>query len=224
MTRRTRMHRALPASVATGREKKPAVGHLVTFPSIRDTKKRTFNLEKVHLPEDIKDVFRFAIEHHPTAIAHATQKHYWYGITTFARFAEEDGLRNASGFTTACIERYQQWLARQTSDRTGAPWSDVHRGKKLIALRELIHTVKTWKPELLRAEIVFPTYCYPDGAPQPRKAKRQLSRDELKSLLWACQQEINENKKRFEHGRKVLAGTANETIPGMRQGLQTAEA
>ena len=218
------MQRALPDSVPTSRDKKPVPGDLVTFPSIPDTKNHTFNLGKVHLPEDIKDVFRFAIEHHPTRITHATQVTYWYGITTFARFADEDGLQSASDFTTAAIDRYQQWLATQVNNRTGAPWSNRNRGRCIMALRQLIHTVKTWKPELLRAQIVFPTYCYPDGTPQPRTAKRQLTRDELKSLLWTCQQDIRENNKRFQHGRQVLAGTTDETIPGMRHALQTAEA
>ena len=223
MTRQKRMRRTLPASVPTGGDRTEQTSGPVTFPSIPETEQRTFNLDELKLPEKITDVFRFAIQHHPIPIGHETQKNYWYAITTFARFAEEDGVRSASDLTTECIERYQEWLGTQTSKRTGAPWSDVHRGSKVIALKQMIRTVKTWKPGLLPAEIVFPTYCYPEGTPRPNKPRRHLTRGELKSLIWVCQQEIGENTRRFERGRKILTGTQNETIPGMREALHTVE-
>ena len=223
MTSRKRMRRTLPASVPTGGDRTEPTSGPVTFPSIPETKQRTFNLDEIKLPENVKDVFRFAIQHHPSPIAHATQIGYWHAIATFARFAEEDGVRSASDLTTECIERYQEWLGRQTTKHTGAPWSEVHRGRKVISLRELIRTVKTWKPGLLPAEIVFPTFCYPGGTPRRNRPERHLTRGELKSLMWVCQQEIKENAERLERGRKILTGTQNETIPGMREALHTVE-
>ena len=216
------MRRALPPSIETEADTRQRTDGLITFPTAEDARQRIFDLGTLELGDGIKDVFAFAIAHHPIPLAYATQRHYWYAITTFARFAQEHGLSTACDLSTECIKRYLAWLDQQTSEPTGRPWTDSHRGKKVIALKTLVRTVKTLRPELLPNEIVFPTYCYPEGTPQARKQRRHLTQGELKSLLWACQQDIKENEHRFKLGQRVLEGTQDETIPGMRHALLTA--
>ena len=99
----------------------------------------------------------------------------------------------------------------------------MYRGKKLIGFKELVRTVKAGKPELLPSEILFPRNCYPGGTPLPTSRRQHLTRGELKSLMWACQQDIRENERRFDRGRKILAGEERETFQGMRHALLTAE-
>lgn len=198
-------------------------GSTVTFPTRPGNEQRTFDLDEVALSEDIKAAFRYAIVNHPRAIAHHTQEQYWYSITTFARFAKEDGLHGATGLNTACIKRYREWLTRQANERTGERWSDIHQGKKLISLKELVHTVKTQRPQLLPSEIIFPTYFYAEGTPKETGPKRRLTQEQLKSLMWACQCEIRESKHRFDIAQRILAGQEKETLPGMRRTLLAAE-
>lgn len=223
MTRRRRMPRGLTVTrVKESAEGAPA-NDLVTFPAKEDTERRAFDLGKLALSEDIKDVFRYAIEHHPTPIARPTQEKYWYSITTFDRFAQEEDVRNVEDFDTECVGRYRHWLDRQADARTGKPWNEATRGKNMIVLRVLVRTVKAYNPALLPREIIFPTYCYPGGTPPASRRRQHLTGGELKSLIWACQQEIRENKRRFDKGRKILAGKEKETFQGMRHALLTAE-
>ena len=216
------MRRALPPSTGTEGDRRRPTHGLITFPTAEDARQRIFDLGALELGDGIKDVFAFAIAHHPIPLAYATQRHYWYAITTFARFAQEHGLSTACDLSTECINRYRAWLDQQTSEPTGRPWSGMYRGKKVIMLKVLVRTVKTLRPKLLPNEIVFPTYCYPEGTRQGGKQRRHLTRGELKSLLWACQQDIKENEHRFKLGQRVLEGTQDETIPGMRHALLTA--
>ena len=223
MMRRKRMPRALAVTRTKDTIEDTPAHDIVSFPAKEDTERRTLDLGQLALNEDIKDVFRYAIEHHPTPIARDTQRGYWCYITKFARFAEEEDVRNAKDLDTECVAKFRRWLDRQVSARTGERWSNGYRGKCLMALKELIRTVKAGKAELLPSEIIFPTHCYPEGTPVRTTRRKHLTRGELKSLMWACQQEIPENKRRFDKGRKILAGEETETFQGMRDALLTAE-
>ena len=212
------------AGTPTAKSAEDAPAHdIVTFPALADTVSRTPDFSQLTLSKDIKDVFRYAIEHCPTPLGKEVQRSYWSTITKFARFAEVEGVRNTKDLNTECVGKFQQWLNRQTNSRTGERWSQSYRGRQLIQLKLLVRTVKEGKPELLPNEIIFPPNCYPEGTPLPTKRKRHLTRGELTSLMWACQQEIRENKHRFYSGRRILAGEEKERFKGMRHALLTAE-
>ena len=217
------MRRQLPITQVEERLDDVGRGNKVTFPTSEGNEQRTFDLDEVSVPADIKVALRYGIVNHPTPIAHHTQEQYWYSIKTFGRFAEQDGLRRAEDLNTKCIHRYQEWLTRQTIERTGTAWSDTYQGKKLISLREVVRTVKTGKPELLPSDIIFPRYLYPEGTPTRTRPRKHLTQGELKSLMWACQLEIQETNRRFETGKKVLTGAEEEPHPGMRHALLLAE-
>ena len=223
MTCRPRMARALAVTQPELLHNNMPTHDIVSFPAKEDTERRTFDLGDLTLPGDIKEIIRYAVEHHPISIARPTQEQYWYAITTFARFADENNLQNAKKLNTECVRMYRQWLDTQTNTRTGKPWGESHRGKKLVALRELVSTVKTGKPDLLQSEIVFPAYCYPEGTPRVVRPRRHMIRNELRSLMWVCQQEILENKRRFDQGRRILTGEEKEAFRGMRNALLTVE-
>ena len=115
MMRRKRMQRALAVTRAEDTAEDTPAHEIVSFPAKEDTERRPFDFSQLALSEDIKDVFRYAIEHHPTPLLKDTQKSYWYTITTFARFAEEEDVRNAKELDTECVNRFQRWLDRQAN-------------------------------------------------------------------------------------------------------------
>ena len=197
-------------------------GDIVTFPTRDGDQQRKFDLGKLGLPSDIRDVFRHAITHHPSPLAHDTQEQYWYCIETFAQFAGETGIRTAQDLTTLMVNRYITWLKDQRNKRNGRPWTSITQGKRLITLRELIRTVKTNRPELLPAEILFPRIAYPGGTP-PTNQRQHLTGPQFTSLIWACQQEIRENTRRLEEGREIMSGKRPEPLKGLKDALLVTE-
>ena len=170
MPRRLTMTRTEPSTEHT------CAHDIVTFPTRENDQQRRFDLGQLGLCEDIKAVLRYGIVHHPTPIAHQTQEQYWYSITTFARFAEEHGLRSAKGLNTELIEKYREWLKTQTNRRTGRPWGRVNEGKKLITLKSLVQTTKSGKPELLSEPDHLPATLLPRRHARPEQAKATSDR------------------------------------------------
>lgn len=198
-------------------------GNRVTFPTSEGNRQRIFDLDKLLIPADIKVALRYAIVNHPRPMASHTQEQYWYSITSFAQFAEEYGLRKAEDLNTECIDQYRKWMTRQMSKRTGKRWSGLVQAKKLMSLRQLIHTVKAGSPALLPSEVVFPTHFYQGGTPRSTNPCKHLTDGELRSLTWVCQLAIQEAERRFESGRKILAGAEEEPHPGVRNALLRAQ-
>ena len=217
------MPRHLPSTRFEEKLDETGTGNRVTFPTSEGNRQRVFDLDKLTIPPDIKAALRYGIANHPSPMARHTQEQYWYSITTFAQFAERDGLRRAEDLNTKCIHRYRKWMTRQTSKRTGKPMSDIQQAKKLMSLRQLIRTVKAGKPELIPSETLFPTHLYREGTPKRSSPCKHLTRGELKSLLWACQLKMRETERLFESGRKILIGTKAEPHRGMRHALLSAQ-
>ena len=170
----------------------------VTFPHPQGSKARVYNVASLDLPYEIARLLAHAARHHPEPLAHDTQQNIWYSICSFARFVHEDGqVASLENFDSAMVGRYATWLEHQTDSRTGAPWGQVTRGKKLGDFRRLVRTIKALNPDLLPTQIIFPTYCCPDREP-PRTPLR-LNKAELRSLMWCCCHEIREIRRRFSH-------------------------
>ena len=177
---------------------------IVTFPHVPG-KGREYDFGSLELPPDIAKLFAYAFRNYPGPLTHDSQQSFWYSIRAFADFVREDAKVNSvADLTSAMVGRYRLWLDQQTGKRSGALWSQTTRAKRLVDLRTLVTTIKIISPELLPSQIVFPAHCYVDRVQPP--APRRLNDQELKSLLWCCQQEIREIRERFEIGQQILSG------------------
>ena len=217
------MRRHLPSARFEGTRDDTGMANQVTFPTSEGNQQRVFDLDEVSLPPDIKAALRYGIANHPRPMAHHTQEQYWYSIKTFAQFAEHYGLHRPEDLNTEFIERYRKWMTSQSNKRTGKPWSDIHQGRKLMSLRQLILTAKEGKPELLPSEIIFPTHFYQEGTPKSSTPCKHLPRGELKSLMWVCQLKMRETELQLQSGEQILMGTKEERYPEMRHALRIAQ-
>lgn len=176
---------------------------LVTFPHRPGTKAKPYDFGSLEIPQDIAALLAHAARHHPEPLAYETQRSLWGQISIFARFVREDShIGSVADVNTAMINRYRAWLDQHTHSRTGAPWGQKTRANALVALRTLIKTAKAVCPERLSSTIVFPAHCYPHREPpQPRQ---RLDNQQLKALLWSCQQEITQIRARLRTARQIL--------------------
>lgn len=218
---RRRMDRRLPNITAPAAS--PHHDLKVTFPHVPGTKAREYDLSSLGLPPDIVNLLAHAARNHPEPLAHPSQQNLWYSIRAFADFVREDAhVNSVADLNTAVVSRYRLWLDHQTGKRSGAPWSQSTRARRLVDLRTLVSTIKIVCPELLPSQIVFPATCYADRV-QP-VARRRLNERELMSLLWCCQQEIREIRERFEIGKQVLAGNRSTNYePALRDALKALQ-
>ena len=145
-----------------------------------------------------------AFLHHHAASTPETLRHCWHALRIFARFAaEEGGVRSIHDLTTATIGRYIDWLDRQRR-KTGEAWVTSSRANLLMQLRQLIDWTKRRHPSRLPSRIDFPYRVYPYRQAESRP---RLSAEELKVILRACYEEIDEAWEQFEAGRAILASS-----------------
>ena len=200
-TTRRRLDRRLPEiSTPTDTEVDDL---LVTFPHRPGTKAKTYDFGSLEIPQDIAALLAHAARHHPEPLAYETQRSLWRQISTFARFVRENShIGSVADVNTAMINHYRAWLDRRTHPRTGAPWAQRSRANALVALRTLIKTAKSVCPERLSSTIVFPAHCYPHR--EPSQPRQRLDNQELKALLWSCQQEITQIRARLRTAQQIL--------------------
>ena len=157
------------------------------------------------LPPDVTVLFAEAFRHHHAASTRETQRHCWLALRTFARFATvTDSVHSTRDLTSAALESYIDWLHGERNQRTGNPWTKKTKANLLAQLRQLINWTKRHHPARLPARIDFPYRVYPDRNSEPRLGVAAL---QLKAILRACYEEIDEAWKRFEIGQSVLAST-----------------
>jgi len=155
------------------------------------------------LPPDIAMLLADAFRQHHAASSRNTQRHCWRALRTFARFVAEDGLvLSVDDLTTAMVGRYIAWLDRQIAGQTNQPWSKGTRANVLMQLRQMIDWTKRRHPSRLPARIDFPWRVWPNRNADTR---RRLSGEDLKAILRACYEEIDEAWELFERGRTILA-------------------
>ena len=124
-------------------------------------------------------------------------------LRTFARFVAQDGqILSADDLTTAMVGRYIAWLDRQIGAQTNRPWSKSSRANVLMQLRQMIDWTKRRHPSRLPARIDFPWRVWPN---RYADARPRLGGGDLKAILRACYEEIDEAWDRFEAGRKIIA-------------------
>ncbi|KNY13036.1 hypothetical protein AKG11_31490 [Shinella sp. SUS2] len=155
------------------------------------------------LPLDVAMLLADAFRHHHAASSHDTQRHCWMALRSFARFVAEDGqVLSADDLTSAMVGRYIAWLDRQVVGQTNQPWSKGSRANVLMQLRQMIDWTKRRHPSRLPARIDFPLRVWPN---RNADARPRLGGEDLKAILGACYEEIDEAWERFETGRTILA-------------------
>ena len=164
---------------------------------------KRYDLGSLGLPSDVTILLADAFRQHHAASSRDTQRHSWMALRAFARFATEDGLVLSAGdLTSAMVGRYIAWLDRQVAGQTGKPWSRSSRANVLMQLRQMIDWTKRRHPSRLPARIDFPWRVWPNRHADTRS---RLSGSDLKVILRACYEEIDEAWDRFETGQTILA-------------------
>ncbi|BCH19560.1 hypothetical protein [Mesorhizobium sp. L-2-11] len=164
---------------------------------------KRYDLGRLGLPSDITMLLADAFRHHHAASSRDTQRHCWMALRAFARFVSEDGLVvSVDDLTSAMVGRYIAWLDRQVAGQTNQPWSKGSRANVLMQLRQMIDWTKRRHPSRLPSRIDFPWRVWPNRSADPRA---RLGGDDLKAILRACYEEIDEAWDRFEAGRTILA-------------------
>ena len=164
---------------------------------------KRYDLGRLGLPSDVARLLADAFRHHHVASSRATQRHCWMALRAFARFVAQDGqILSADDLTTAMVGRYIAWLDRQIGAQTNRPWSKSSRANVLMQLRQMIDWTKRRHPSRLPARIDFPWRVWPN---RYADARPRLGDGDLKAILRACYEEIDEAWDRFEAGRTILA-------------------
>ena len=157
------------------------------------------------LPADVTVLFADAFRHHHAASVRGTQRNCWFALRTFARFAvATETVHSTHDLTSTAIGNYIDWLDGQRNQRTGNPWTKQTKATFLTQLRQLIDYTKRHHPRRLPARIDIPYGIYPNCNSGSRPG---LAQSELKGILRACYEEIDEAWKRFELGQSALAST-----------------
>src|SRR5208283_2394188 len=162
-----------------------------------------YDLGRLDLPSDVAMLLADAFRHHHAASSRDTQRHCWMALRAFARFVAEDGLvLSVDDLTSAMVGRYIAWLDRQIGGQTKQPWSKSSRANVLMQLRQMIDWTKRRHPSRLPARIDFPWRVWPN---RYADARPRLGGGDLKAILRACHEEIDEAWDRFEAGQKIIA-------------------
>lgn len=167
---------------------------------------KRYDLTTLPLPADVAALLADAfVQLHATA-SEGTRRSCWHGLQSFARFIVDDGnVRSVHDLTTVMVSRFIEWFDVQQI-KTSKQWSISTRANHLMAVRQLIDWTKRHQPSRLPARIDFPTRVYPVRTPESRPI---LSGDQLKVILRACYEEIDEAWEQFERGQTVIRSTGS---------------
>lgn len=108
-------------------------------------------------------------------------------------------IGTASDLDTAALGRYVLWLKKEGASR--AP-----RGAHAVAfdvLRPLLIWCQRNRPGALARDLEIPWNPFP-GRRTHQQPRQRLSPDQIKAILRACYEEIDEIWARFQHGQEVI--------------------
>lgn len=160
-----------------------------------------FDLDQLgDLPVDLRDLLAVAFRGHCAAQTPATRRTTWLAVRRFARFVGADGMiREAGDIDTAAIDRYVLWLKEEGASR--AP-----RGAHTVAfdvLRPLLMWCQRNRPDALAPDLDIPWNAFPSRR-TCQEPRRRLPAEQVKAILRACYEEIDEAWARFQHGQEVI--------------------
>ena len=152
------------------------------------------------LPVNLRELLADAFRGHCACQRPATRRTTWGAIRRFARFVGNDGMiRDAGDVDTTAIGRYVLWLCKEGASR-------AVRGAHAVAfdlLRPLLFWCQRNRPGALAPDLDIPWNAFP-GRRINQQPRRRLATDQIKAILRACYEEIDEAWARFQHGQEVI--------------------
>jgi len=151
------------------------------------------------LPADLRRLLVDAFRAYGAGKRPTTRRTTWGAIRRFARFVADDGMIEMAGdFDTAALGRYVLWLKKEGASR--AP-----RGAHAVAfdvLRPLLMWCQRNRPGVLARDLEIPWNPFP-GRRTHQQPRRRLPPEQIKAILCACYEEIDEIWARFQHGQEI---------------------
>jgi integrase len=155
------------------------------------------------LPADLRGLMVQAFREHGVGQRPATRRTTWGAILRFARYVVDDGtIKRAGDVDTAALGRYVLWLRTQAASR--AP-RGAH-ATAFDAFRPLLLWCQRNRPGALARDLEIPWNPFP-GRRMHQQPRRRLPPDQIKAILSACYEEIDEVWARFQHGQDVIRRT-----------------
>jgi hypothetical protein len=166
---------------------------------------QTFDPQQLaDLPGDLRALLVDAFREHYADLAVTTRHVAWLALRRFARFVAQDGLIGSAGdLDTAAIGRYVLWLraAAGSGHKPAAPRSTA--ATTFDVLRPLLYWCQRNRPGLLPPDLDIPYNPFPAKRSE-QEPRRRISSDQLKSILRACYEEIDEIWGRFQYGQEII--------------------
>ena len=170
-----------------------------------------FDVADIGLPVRLATAFAEAFRGHLAPMARGTRLQGWKALRVFGSFLAEDGAVSDPGdLTSELFGRYILWL---DASRTGAgkPRSAGSLYNHYQPVKLLTEWIARHHPEQLPVRPNFPFNPFPDRHDSPQN-RRRLSGQQLKDILRACYEEIDEAWALFEEGQRALATPGDHAI------------
>src|SRR5258706_1233841 len=156
------------------------------------------------LPGDLHALLVDAFREHYADLAVTTRYVAWFAFRRFEGSGAQDRLiRSAGNPDSGAIGRSVLWLrAAEGSGRNPA----APRGTAATAvdvLRPLLYWCQRNRPGVLPADLDIPYNPFPAKRSE-QEPRRRLSSDQLKTILRACYEEIDEVWGRFQYGQEII--------------------
>lgn len=178
-------------------------GLVVVFTDEWGMTRQTFDLGQLGISQELKMLFADSFRMHYAGATTVTRKGCWKALRAFARFVENDGhIQAAQDMGSEAIGRYIAWIDRQNSTN-GRPWSNSTRRGRYIYIKMLLFWIFRNRPGLLPATLSFPSV--PFRGRHRQSEPQRLPASQLKAILRACYEEIDDIWTCFEKGRTILA-------------------
>ncbi|MER8461238.1 hypothetical protein NKH24_35575 [Mesorhizobium sp. M1300] len=170
-----------------------------------------FDLGQLNLPAELVAPYAEAFRGHHAASSPATRHACWNALKFFARFLAEGGsVQSPPDLTTELFGRYILWLDALPS-RTGKPCAPGLRHNRYQPVKLLTEWIARRRPDLMPAKPSFPFNPFP-GRHAPKEGRR-LSSSQLKAVLRACYEDIDDAWALFEEGQRLLLAPAKSDDP-----------
>jgi hypothetical protein len=206
MVRRTTpINRRITVCAAPATPARHSVPAVVEFRNAWGERVQIFDPQQLtELPGDLHALLVDAFREHYADLAVTTRHVAWLALRRFARFVVQDELIGAaSDLDSAAVGRYVLWLraAEGSGRKPAAPRSTGTTA--FDVLRPLLYWCQRNRPGVLPADLDIPYNPFPPKR-SGQEPRRRLSSDQLKTILRACYEEIDEVWGRFQYGQEII--------------------
>lgn len=161
-----------------------------------------FDIAELELPSDMIPAVVAAIRTIDAGSVPSTRSKRWQGMRRFALFLDDEAIRSAKDIDAGAIRRFMAWLER-TSDGQRRSASTMARHVSMVQM--VLEHIEQTDPSVFGSELAFPYNPFP----RHREAARPLQRvslDDLRVILRACYEEIDDAWATFQQGQAILRG------------------